>query len=257
MKTSILALATALAFSFTPTPAAAGPTKQYRCERGKLAAAAKHVACRVRAERSFYLSSRPEALARKLANCDSALESAYAKREAAIPQECSDYGDVQNVKELNTAVATCLKDGSASASGVDCLSTVNDDSVCQAAGGTWENDDCTAADITSNDAAIAAAAAQAACDDANGTWDGSVCTPAARDCFREGACGVNGWNFGSYAGGNLVSSGCGDTNAGYLSYIRGKDFSRQPYHSFLDRPSAWPSFLWPLPAGLSFYVCHS
>ena len=176
MKTSILALATALAFSFTPTPAAAGPTKQYRCERGKLAAAAKHVACRVRAERSFYLSSRPEALARKLANCDSALESAYAKREAAIPQECSDYGDVQNVKELNTAVATCLKDGSASASGVDCLSTVNDDSVCQAAGGTWENDDCTAADITSNDAAIAAAAAQAACEDANGTWESGTCT---------------------------------------------------------------------------------
>lgn len=91
--------------------------------RGKLSAAAKHVACRVRAERSFYLSSRPEALARKLANCDSALESAYAKREAAIPQECSHYGDVQNVKELNTAVATCLKDGSASGSGVNCLAT--------------------------------------------------------------------------------------------------------------------------------------
>ena len=51
-------------------------------------------------------------------------------------------------------------------------------STCEAAGGTWDGSTCTAADITSNDAAIAAAAAQAACVEANGTWDSGTCTAA-------------------------------------------------------------------------------
>ena len=82
----------------------------------------------------------------------------------------------------------------------------------------------TAADITSDNAAIAAAAEQDGCEAANGTWDASVCTPAAvadRDCFREGACGVDGWNSGLYEGVTVSSTVCADTAAGSDSYADG------------------------------------
>ena len=71
---------------------------------------------------------------------------------------------------------------------------------------------------------LASANSQSACEDATGTWDGSVCTPAAvpdRDCFREGACGVDGANDGAYVGVTSSSTGCSDTSAGTDSYTQG------------------------------------
>jgi len=79
-------------------------------------------------------------------------------------------------------------------------------------------------DITSDNVA----AEQAGCETANGTWDGSVCTPAAvadRDCFREGACGVDGWNYGAYEGVTISSTGCSDTTPGASSYNDGAYWS--------------------------------
>ena len=78
---------------------------------------------------------------------------------------------------------------------------------------------------------LASANSQSACEDANGTWDGSVCTPAAvpdGDCFREGACGVDGWNDGAYVGVTSSSTGCSDTSAGNYSYLQGQAF----FHEF-------------------------
>ena len=103
----------------------------------------------------------------------------------------------------------------------------------------------TAADITSDNAEIAATAAQATCSEANGTWDGSVCTPAAvpdRDCFREGACGVDGWNDGAYVGVTSSSTGCSDTSAGTDSYTKGVAF-------------CWGSGWCPHPSGTSGAMC--
>ena len=92
----------------------------------------------------------------------------------------------------------------------------------------------TAADITSDNAAIAAAAEQDGCEAANGTWDASVCTPAAvadRDCFREGACGVDGWNIGAYQGVTASSSGCSETTTGQDTYNVGA--------SYVDKSNLW------------------
>ena len=43
-----------------------------------------------------------------------------------------------------------------------------------------------------------------------------------RDCFREGACGTDGWNQGAYAGVTISSTGCSDTIPGEDTYNRGK-----------------------------------
>jgi hypothetical protein len=74
---------------------------------------------------------------------------------------------------------------------------------------------------------LASANSQSACEAAGGTWDGSVCTPAAvpdRDCFREGICGAEGYDYGIYAGATLSSTGCSDTNAGTDSYNEGRRY---------------------------------
>jgi hypothetical protein len=62
------------------------------------------------------------------------------------------------------------------------------------------------------------------CEAAGGSWESGACTPAAvpdRDCFRAGACGVDGWNYGNYVGVTSSSTGCSDTSAGTDSYTGG------------------------------------
>jgi hypothetical protein len=97
-------------------------------------------------------------------------------------------------------------------------------------------------DITSDNAEIAAAAEQDGCEAANGTWDGSVCTPAAapdRDCFRGGACGVVGHNYGDYEGVTLSSSGCSDTTAGTTAYTLGQTC----FNGSFPFPVSCPSYI--------------
>ena len=99
-------------------------------------------------------------------------------------------------------------------------SDLADDSGVQ----TLIDDAVAAVDITSDNAGVAAAAGQTACEAAGGSWDGSACTPAAvadRDCFREGACGADGRNFGPYEGETISSTGCSDTTPGTNSYNQG------------------------------------
>ena len=99
--------------------------------------------------------------------------------------------------------------------------TTDNAAVCTTAGGTYDaaNDTCSV-DITSDNAA----AEQTGCEAANGTWEASECTPAAvadRDCFREGACGADGWNIGAYEGVTASSSGCSESTTESDSYNLG------------------------------------
>jgi hypothetical protein len=79
-----------------------------------------------------------------------------------------------NFQALKTGVETCLANAAAAAAG--------NQAVCESVGGTWAGTTCTAApcDVTSNDAAVAAAAAaavdittdnEAMCTNAGGTYD--------------------------------------------------------------------------------------
>ena len=204
MKTSILALAIALAFSFTATPAAGGLSNQTKCDSGKLLAAAKFSQCRIKVD--FIALKKGDKLSaeKKTAmedKCDTKINEAFVKLEEKYPDagddKCSTYGDAANMIAGLVAVSDAVADGSVSTGGSG------------------------AVDPTAND--------QTVCEDANGTWDDSVCTPAAmpdRDCFREGACGTEGWNDSSspYAGVTISSTGCSDTTLGFETYEKGKDF---------------------------------
>ena len=98
--------------------------------------------------------------------------------------------------------------------------TSDNAALCTDAGGTYDaGTDTCSVDITSDN--------QNVCEAAGGTWDSSGCTPAAvadRDCFREGACGVDGYNSCSHKGVSISSTGCSDTMPGASSYNLGKDF---------------------------------
>ena len=227
MKTSILALAMGLAFTFTPTPAAGGLSNQTKCDSGKLLAAAKFSQCRIKVD--FLALKKGDKLSaeKKTAmedKCDTKINEAFVKLEEKYPDagddKCSTYGDAANMIAGLVAVSDAVADGSVSTGGSGAVDpTANDQTVCEDANGTWENDDCTAADPTSDN--------QSVCEDANGTWDEGVCTPAAmpdRDCFRAGACGTDGWDFGLYAGLNISSTGCSDTLAGSDTYRDGRDY---------------------------------
>jgi hypothetical protein len=136
MKTSILALAIALAFSFTATPAAAKVAAKQKCDAGKQRATAKHLQCRTLAEAKNTKKPDPAKLSALLAKCDTKLNDRFANFEGKAPEDamaapedqCSYYGDLDNVKALNTAVSDAVADGSASAEGADALSHYN----CQA-----------------------------------------------------------------------------------------------------------------------------
>ena len=204
MKTTILALALALAFSFTATPADAGLSNQTKCDSGKLLAAAKFSQCRIKVD--FIALKKGDKLSaeKKTAmedKCDAKINAAFVALEGKYPDagddRCSTYGDAANMIAGLVAVSDAVADGSVRTGGSG------------------------AVDPTAND--------QTVCEDANGTWDDSVCTPAAmpdRDCFREGACGADGWNddFTPYAGVTISSTGCSDTVHGVETYEKGRDW---------------------------------
>ncbi|MEO2168787.1 MAG: hypothetical protein ABGY42_11845 [bacterium] len=211
--TLMLAAVMTLAFSFTATPAAAlDPLAKCRVYNAKIKM--NYAKC---LELDNLLVEKGKA-AKGI--CDSkrtaSLEKATAKfvtKLSVSPEDCG----------IDTDTADAQRD-------VQLLASANSQSACEDANGTWDNDVCTA-DPTSDNTAIAAAAGQAACEAADGLWfvndfDEDECAPAPvtdRDCFREGACGADGFNHGYYAGVNLSSSGCSDTTAGSTSYNRGTE----------------------------------
>ena len=210
MKTTILPLAIALAFSFTATPAAGGLSNQTKCDSGKLLAAAKFSQCRIKVD--FIALKKGDKLSaeKKTAmedKCDTKINEAFVKLEEKYPDagddKCSTYGDAANMIAGLVFVSDAVADGSVSADGSG------------------------AVDITSDN--------QAVCEAAGGSWEGSGCTSAAvpdRDCFREGACGVDGWNRGSYVGVTISSTGCSDTIPGTDTYQKGKAL-------YLERRLEW------------------
>ena len=199
MKTSVLALAIALAFSFTATPAAGGLSNQTKCDSGKLLAAAKFSQCRIKVD-FIALKKGDKLSAEKKASmedkCDAKINAAFVALEGKYPDvgadKCSSYGDAANMIAGLVAVSDAVADGSVSADGADALAISNDQTICEDADGTWEND---------------------------------ACTAASRDCFREGLCGVDGFNYGDFVGLSVFSSGCSVTTIGSDTYFLGADFS--------------------------------
>ena len=172
----------------------------------------------------------------------SALIAAGRHDMTAFAVSEADLADDSGVQELiDEAVAAvditsdnaslCTDAGGTYDAGTDTCSvdiTSDNASLCTGAGGTYyAGDEATppfcSVDITSDNAA----AERAGCEAANGTWDSSGCTPAAvadRDCFREGACGVDGYNLCAYEGVSISSTGCSDTVPGEQSYNQGLYF---------------------------------
>ena len=128
MKTLKLTLACILTLAFSlPTQA---ETLKEKCDSGKQAAAATHLACMSRVETKF-----PEGhamRAQKIHRCDSRLEARFRIRERHAPEipgldssdsgQCSHYGDVENIKAYNAHVAKDLQDGTASSYGASLMS---------------------------------------------------------------------------------------------------------------------------------------
>jgi hypothetical protein len=224
MKTTILPLAIALAFSFTATPAAGGLSNQTKCDSGKLLAAAKFSQCRIKVDFLALKKGAKLSAEKKLelqAKCDTKLTEAYDKLEGKYPEtmsggddECGSYDDAQNMMDALVAVSDAVADGSVSAEG---------------------------------------SASAELC-------PGRVCAPAdvpGRDCFREGACGEDGWELGSYAFTTSSSTGCSDTEAGTYSYNRGKEAASA--WGFTGDVSGWQLFLCTCRVGApgEFPICQT
>lgn len=203
-----------VALTLTLAPFAhAGLSNQTKCDSGKLLAAAKFSQCRIKVD-FIALKKGDKLSAEKKAamegKCDIKLNAAFVKLEEMYPStavttdpwnKCSEYGDAANMIAGLVAMSDAVADGSVSTEGSGALATLNDQDVCEAAGGTW---------------------------DVSGS--GSVCIPRddffrPRDCFREGACGANGLNYGPYVGGDISSTGCSDTTPGSDSYFDGVAFT--------------------------------
>jgi hypothetical protein len=151
MKTATLTLAIALAFSFTATPAAGGLSNQTKCDSGKLLAAAKFSQYRIKVD--FIALKKGDKLSAEKktemeGKCDTKLNDAFVKLEGKYPDagedKCSSYGDAANMIAGLVAVSDAVADGSVSTDGADALAPSDNQTVCEGAGGTWENDACTA-----------------------------------------------------------------------------------------------------------------
>jgi hypothetical protein len=198
MKTFLSTLAIALVFSFTAPPDAAALTDLEKCIVYNAKIKMNYAKC---LELDKLLVAKGKA-AKGI--CES-------KRTASLEKATKKF-----VTKLEVSADDCRID----------LAPATADQVQQlfGAGVALTESQLNALSSNSTIETIAAAAAQAGCEAANGSWEGSVCTPAAvpdRDCFREGACGVEGWNDGAYVGVTSSSTGCSDTSAGTDSYTKG------------------------------------
>jgi len=205
MKTFLSTLAVALAITFMAAPADAA-TDLAKCRVYNAKIKMNYAKC---LELDKLLVEKGKA---PKGNCDS-------KRTASLEKATAKFVTKLDVNDAACGIDTETADGVQWLASGDGSLTAEQEAALAG----------TAADITSDNAAIAAAAEQDGCEAANGTWDASVCTPADRDCFREGVCGVDGWNQGAYQGGTVSSTGCADTAAGSYSYLDGVSA-----HTFLE-----------------------
>jgi hypothetical protein len=215
MKTTILTLAIALAFSFTAVPADAALSNADKCNVFRAKTEMNFAKCMKIANLLEAKGKTPDR-----AKCVTKYDDGIAKAKTKF------VNDKMGVTEADCSLDQSSTDG---AKALDIVSAGQELANFDLNTGTLPMlDDIQSlvdeavgnVDITSDNEAV--------CTGAGGTWDGSVCTPAAvpdRDCFREGTCGTDGWNFGDYAGVTASSTGCSDTTGGSDSYTRGVVFA--------------------------------
>ena len=211
-KRTLAAAALALAALAYATPGQATPhiisfdfSAPGDCSASIFDVAAKYSSCTLKAE----AKAAKRGVEPNLAACDAKMVRWTKKSEKKC---CSDsIGDPEEHEAcIDSLDETIVSVGGSSDPGGD--DVYQEDPGCSANTGG-------AVDITSDN--------QAVCEAAGGSWDGSGCTPAAvadRDCWREGACGADGWNFGPYEGVTISSTGCFDTTPGTNSYNQGVAF---------------------------------
>ena len=214
MKTSILTLALALAFSFTAVPADAGLTEGQKCAMKANLLSGKFSLCLSKADANVSKGRVSDTVAAD-AKCETKFRDGWGKtREKAQDKDASLGADCDGA--MSDAVRDSVEASALITAGRDDLAAfaVSENDIAGDSGIQELIDEAVAeVDITSDN--------QTVCEAANGTWEASECTPAAvadRDCFREGACGADGWNIGAYEGVTASSSGCSETTTGSDSY---------------------------------------
>ena len=217
MKTFLSMLAITLAFTFTAVPADAALSNADKCNVFRAKTEMNLSKC-MKIANLLEAKGKTADRAKCVTKYDDGIAKAKTKfvneklnvteAECGLEQASTDAVKALDIVSAGQELATFGLDISDLAIGTDIQSLI-DEAVA-------------AVDITSDN--------QTVCEAANGTWDASVCTPAAvadRDCFREGACGVDGWGYASYAGVTVSSTGCSDTIAGTDSYNDGISSSIQ------------------------------
>jgi hypothetical protein len=244
MKTSILTLAIALAFSFTAAPADAKLTEGQKCAMKANLLSGKFSLCLNKADANVSKDKADDTAAAD-AKCETKFRTGWDKtRDKAKEKDASlgaDCGGAMSDAVRDSVEASALiaagtgRDLAAFAVSEDDL---DDDSGikslvfdltyewtldaygdgCEAAGGSWESGaSCTAADITSNDAGIAAAAGQTACVEAGGTWESGTCRrPIPYPCAIAAMCSEFATQYpealpyytNNYTGDTAATSGC-------------------------------------------------
>ena len=249
MKTFLSTLAVALAFTFMPTPAEAVLTEGQKCAMKANLLSGKFSLCLNKADANVSKGRLSDTAAAD-AKCETKFRSGWDKTRTKAQEKDADNGNAEMLgADCNGAMSDAVRDSvEASAliaagrhdmtafavseadladdSGVQELIdeavaavdiTSDNASLCTDAGGTYDaGTDTCSVDITSDN--------QTVCEAANGTWDSSGCTPAAvadRDCFREGACGVDGYNLCAYEGVSISSTGCSHSVSGEHSFNQG------------------------------------
>ena len=244
MKTTILTLALALAFSFAAVPADAGLTEGQKCAFKANLLSGKLSLCLNKADANVSKGKAADT-ATADAKCESKFRSGWDKtREKAQDKDSSLGADcdgamsdaVRDSVEASALIAVGRDLAAFAVSDADLLDdsgvqaliddavaavdiTSDNESLCTNAAGTYDSGaDTCSVDITTDNAAIAAAAEQAGCEDAGGSWDSGTCTAASSyNCALAAFCSDHAarhpeqpfWTYANqYVGHTAASSGC-------------------------------------------------
>ena len=236
MKRSILTLAIALAFSFTAVPADALLTEGQKCAMKANLLSGKFSLCLSKADANVSKGRLSDTAAAD-AKCETKFRDGWGKVRTKAQEKDADNGNAEMLgADCGGAMSDAVRDSVEASALIAAGRDMTPFAVSEAdlAGDSGIQALIDEVDITSDN--------QTVCEAANGTWDGSVCTPAAvpvRDCFREGACGVEGWNYAAYAGVDSSSTGCSDTIEGFQSYTSGKNAATDLYTLNCSDISCW------------------
>ena len=243
MKTFLSTLAITLAFTFTAVPADAALTEGQKCAMKANLLSGKFSLCLNKADANV-AKGRLSDTAAADAKCESKFRGGWDKVRTKAQEKDADNGNAEMLGAdcggaMSDAVRDSVEASALIAAGRDMTAfAVSEEDLAGDSGIQALIDQ---VDITSDNAAIAAAAEQAGCVAAGGTYESSVCTPAPvpdRDCFREGFCGVDGRNNGNYVGVTASSTGCSETTTGQDTYNVGAKYSIYAFPEY-DHWNKW------------------